>query len=517
MLPTDPLFSRMQKFRSKTSSLSPASAQRFLDDSLASSHVFDVVIVLTPASSAEVPESSLHSPMSNKGKKGDKFWPTQEEQEAEIEREETVETGGNNKYKGNFKAEKEGKGEKEENLGGKEEEEEGEEEEGEREGEEKEPAGMSLARRKDEFLQRRAREKRERARADGFSLEEDVEGSDEGSDADDDDSQNGLGTKKVDDHNNHNNQKDHGNRKEYSDINTVYRFQEGGGLEHNFDNFNQSDYHSSEAPEAYEADIDTNILTDKDTPWHKQPSSRPSSGAKANANANANANNVSVREEKADPYEHMSGISWINGISGHDNSQSQSQIRSSVTINLSKWELHKRHMLARSLADPSTLISAEFTYAQLLALPPIINNILGTSSESTTHANTPSSSFAPVVVARFKSMHQKVKLDKRFFRADEIFGSSFGEGEEEGGVLGGGGGGVDMDDDDDFQDTYCCICLSSPRTVAMYPCRHLCMCEDCATALQEQQAQNIAINRENARRGTRRPPADEDLKCPMCR
>ena len=32
----------------------------------------------------------------------------------------------------------------------------------------------------------------------------------------------------------------------------------------------------------------------------------------------------------------------------------------------------------------------------------------------------------------------------------------------------------------------CCICLTDPRDVAVYPCRHMCMCRSCASALPSQ-------------------------------
>jgi hypothetical protein len=32
----------------------------------------------------------------------------------------------------------------------------------------------------------------------------------------------------------------------------------------------------------------------------------------------------------------------------------------------------------------------------------------------------------------------------------------------------------------------CVICLSDPRTVAVYPCRHMCLCPSCAEVLPSQ-------------------------------
>jgi hypothetical protein len=51
----------------------------------------------------------------------------------------------------------------------------------------------------------------------------------------------------------------------------------------------------------------------------------------------------------------------------------------------------------------------------------------------------------------------------------------------------------------------------------MFPCRHLCLCRDCAQAMQEQQKTNIILNRENRHQGRNRRVADDNLKCPICR
>lgn len=47
----------------------------------------------------------------------------------------------------------------------------------------------------------------------------------------------------------------------------------------------------------------------------------------------------------------------------------------------------------------------------------------------------------------------------------------------------------------DTEDNMCVICLCEERNVVILPCRHLCLCNDCATELNDQ----------------------PDAKCPMCR
>lgn len=51
---------------------------------------------------------------------------------------------------------------------------------------------------------------------------------------------------------------------------------------------------------------------------------------------------------------------------------------------------------------------------------------------------------------------------------------------------------VEVDDDDD--DSCCVVCLTNPRDTTIMPCRHMCVCSECATALKQQSG-----------------------KCPMCR
>lgn len=51
---------------------------------------------------------------------------------------------------------------------------------------------------------------------------------------------------------------------------------------------------------------------------------------------------------------------------------------------------------------------------------------------------------------------------------------------------------VEVSDDDD--DSCCVVCLTNPRDTTIMPCRHMCVCSECATALKQQSG-----------------------KCPMCR
>jgi hypothetical protein len=39
---------------------------------------------------------------------------------------------------------------------------------------------------------------------------------------------------------------------------------------------------------------------------------------------------------------------------------------------------------------------------------------------------------------------------------------------------------------DDGDSTECVICLTDPRSIAVYPCRHMCMCISCANAMPAQ-------------------------------
>lgn len=54
--------------------------------------------------------------------------------------------------------------------------------------------------------------------------------------------------------------------------------------------------------------------------------------------------------------------------------------------------------------------------------------------------------------------------------------------------------------------TACCICLSAPRSVLLLPCRHLCLCPECANTLFTHNYRN------NASGGN-----DKRVPCPLCR
>ena len=41
-------------------------------------------------------------------------------------------------------------------------------------------------------------------------------------------------------------------------------------------------------------------------------------------------------------------------------------------------------------------------------------------------------------------------------------------------------------ENDDAEGKECVICMAEPRTTVLIPCRHLCLCADCAQALRQQ-------------------------------
>ncbi|KAF4664092.1 hypothetical protein FOL47_005297 [Perkinsus chesapeaki] len=58
---------------------------------------------------------------------------------------------------------------------------------------------------------------------------------------------------------------------------------------------------------------------------------------------------------------------------------------------------------------------------------------------------------------------------------------------------------VDYDEEADAMASECVICLSEPRTTVVLPCRHMCLCNDCAVRVQEA------------------TPGHVSAKCPICR
>jgi hypothetical protein len=64
----------------------------------------------------------------------------------------------------------------------------------------------------------------------------------------------------------------------------------------------------------------------------------------------------------------------------------------------------------------------------------------------------------------------------------EVVAGSIVEGTENGGTSPATGGVVDADDEDD---KLCVICLTNEKDTAVIPCRHLCLCKECAGTLMQ--------------------------------
>lgn len=69
-----------------------------------------------------------------------------------------------------------------------------------------------------------------------------------------------------------------------------------------------------------------------------------------------------------------------------------------------------------------------------------------------------------------KVLRQKVVIDQKEYLVEEIFGLA-DLGKEDG------------SHDESSHGEPCVVCLSDPRTTAILPCRHLCLCEECAREL----------------------------------
>jgi hypothetical protein len=54
----------------------------------------------------------------------------------------------------------------------------------------------------------------------------------------------------------------------------------------------------------------------------------------------------------------------------------------------------------------------------------------------------------------------------------------------------------------------CIICMSSKQTTIMFPCRHLCLCNDCAQMLASRNDTNAQHHHAGA---------PQEKKCPVCR
>ena len=108
--------------------------------------------------------------------------------------------------------------------------------------------------------------------------------------------------------------------------------------------------------------------------------------------------------------------------------------------------------------------------------------------------------------APMQCISQRVQLGKQYFHMHEIYGgdwSWYGDASKTSDAKK-----QEMDDNEKM----CVICLGSLSEVVCIPCRHMCVCWDCANILKEQQTAAIAQHRNNARM-----QQAEVLKCPMCR
>jgi len=85
---------------------------------------------------------------------------------------------------------------------------------------------------------------------------------------------------------------------------------------------------------------------------------------------------------------------------------------------------------------------------------------------------------------RFMLLQQKVVVRGKEYVLEEVYGIS--------------GLGHDAEHDESSHGEPCVICLCEPRTTAVTPCRHLCVCEDCGRQLQA----GVAVR---------------DDRCPVCR
>jgi hypothetical protein len=79
-----------------------------------------------------------------------------------------------------------------------------------------------------------------------------------------------------------------------------------------------------------------------------------------------------------------------------------------------------------------------------------------------------------------KSKKQKVSVGGQAYELHDIYGISSNAGEEKNNATGA------AEEYEDDGDSLCVICLSDPRDTAVLPCRHMCLCSECAQSLRTQ-------------------------------
>ena len=106
-----------------------------------------------------------------------------------------------------------------------------------------------------------------------------------------------------------------------------------------------------------------------------------------------------------------------------------------------------------------------------------------TVTSQTTFGNISSPTLAPTVVP----LKQKIQVGGHSYELQEIYGIADGSsggsgadgGEASGGATDGGDGG-----DGGENARECVICMTEPRDTTVLPCRHMCMCSECAKVLR---------------------------------
>jgi E3 ubiquitin-protein ligase MGRN1 len=115
-------------------------------------------------------------------------------------------------------------------------------------------------------------------------------------------------------------------------------------------------------------------------------------------------------------------------------------------------------------------------------------------------------------------LKQKIWVDGTSYELQEIYGLEQA-GKRTAGTSTGGGG---MSAAEEAEERLCVICLVNPRDTTVLPCRHMCLCSDCASELRKQSSKcpicrnniesllHIRINKENKDKGGEQPASKVD-------
>ncbi|CAB4042490.1 E3 ubiquitin ligase Rnf157-like, partial [Paramuricea clavata] len=137
------------------------------------------------------------------------------------------------------------------------------------------------------------------------------------------------------------------------------------------------------------------------------------------------------------------------------------------------------------LIQPSKFRECELIYSETTNHIPVVIHITASDEEYSGHSNITMANIEKLSDETYtiKLLKQKQMVDGLCYLLHEIYGLESKEETEEGEDK---QTEISDDDYDDYTDenVVCVVCMSDTRDTLMLPCKHLCVCSDCASSLR---------------------------------